>query len=705
MAVDPSATFRVRELEISKGGVKFYLSEGVLAFATPVDGHRVAAVFTTAFVDAGDAEVISLPPLAAERASLARFTNSPNLDEHFTSALLFFADDTADELQRQIQTHPLHPAPELGVPMGKTFDEVLRGSATELEVRIGQSILDRHASEKGFFYGMLAGRTLHGVDFVFQPEQPDTLVFGRVANRAAPNAASSYFQVWAAYRPRNAPPGSAFNHISDYRIDTTIRPDLTMTSTADFDYEADADDGSVITLMLTPRLRVTEATIDGQPAGLLIHDSPRTEDIAGAQNFLLASEIELAPGSHHRVRIHYEGSVIRRTANGAYFVDDRNAWFPLMTPMLTVFDLTFHCPANLRLVATGEPISEEVVNGQRTVHRRTAKAQVLAGFNLGEFQVTTQEGPPYRIEICSNVQDSPAPNLAEQTEHILKYFTERWMPLTGHSVSVSPIEGYFGQGFPGLIYLSNISYLQEKDRPQVLRNSALDSFFSQLLLPHELAHQWWGNVVAAADYRSNWIVEAMSNYAALQYMEQAQGREAMDEILNNYREDLTKPTAGGELVDSYGPVTFGERLENNFGEGIWHDILYEKGTWIFNMLRERMGSNGFHDFQQKVLHDFSNRPITNEDLREEAARFIPANQPDRHLTSFFDTWVYDTGIPTLRVRRGMLQLSDVPDSYTVDVPLRCGAGATTWVRVNSGELPLPGRNCVLPDRLQFLFKN
>jgi hypothetical protein len=707
LAVDPTQTYRVRELEIAKGGVKFYLTEGVLAFATAVDGHRIAAVYTVAPVEAGDGEVISLPPVAAERASLARFTNSPNLDEHVTSALLFFGDDTAADLLRQIHERPTHPAPELAAEIEDRFGGGLRSSAAEMEVRISQSILDRHGAQNSFFYGMLAGRTLGTIDFIYQPDQPDAMIFGRVAQRApGGHTDSAYFQIWSAFRLRAMPRPALVYHLTDYHIDTTIRADLSMKATADFDYQADSDDGSVISLFMTPRLRPTAATIDGEAAAVVIHDSPRNADVRGAINFLLASGTELAAGSHHRVRIQYEGTVIRRTAAGAYFVDDRNAWYPLMMPMLTEFDLTFHCPENLRLVSTGDLVSEEVSHGERTVHRRTMQTQALAGFNLGEFTVATAEHPPYRVAICSNPQQAAAPNLDAQAAAILEYFSALWRPLTGRDVSITPIEGYFGQGFPGLIYLSSISYLQEKDRPHGLRNASLDSFFSRLLLPHELAHQWWGNVVTAADYRSNWIVEAMSNYSALQYLEQVDGPQAMNDILAEYREDLIRAGPGGELVDSYGPVTFDQRLENNFGTRVWHDVLYEKGTWIFHMLRQRMGARRFHDFQLQVLKDFARRPISNEDLRAEAAQFIPAQQPDRTLTAFFDTWVYDTGIPTLRTKGGTLVVSGVSDSYTVDIPLACGAGTgSVWTRANSGEMPLPGRSCGLPERSHFLFKD
>ena len=155
--------------------------------------------------------------------------------------------------------------------------------------------------------------------------------------------------------------------------------------------------------------------------------------------------------------------------------------------MLTTFDLTFHCPAESARRLSGELLSDEVANGIRTVHRRTQVPEPLAGFNVGDYEERTIERGPYRIEVFDNHSEHLATRPAElpsQAANILANYTARWLPLNIHSVAISPIEGYFGQGFPGLIYLSSISYVREEDRPAQLRNALLDSFFSEMLLPH-----------------------------------------------------------------------------------------------------------------------------------------------------------------------------------------------------------------------------
>src|SRR4051794_13348725 len=101
VSLDPNETYHVRDVQISRGDIKLYLTEGTLSFATSVAGRTVAAVFSTAGVEAGDAEVLVMPTRASERASLASYTNSPNMDEHFDSAVFLFTDGTRDEVIRQ----------------------------------------------------------------------------------------------------------------------------------------------------------------------------------------------------------------------------------------------------------------------------------------------------------------------------------------------------------------------------------------------------------------------------------------------------------------------------------------------------------------------------------------------------------------------------------------------------------------------------
>jgi aminopeptidase N len=391
-------------------------------------------------------------------------------------------------------------------------------------------------------------------------------------------------------------------------------------------------------------------------------------------------------------------------------VDDRNAWYPFTRSTFATFDFIFRCPDNLRLVSTGELVSDQVQDGVRTVHRVTRVPEALAGFNLGNYDVAFEDHGGYRVECYANKSSGPAiEDIPKQMEALLDYYTSRWMPLPIHSIAVSPIPAQLGQGFPGLIYLSNVSYARPEDRPVNLRTPTYDKFFSDLLLPHEVAHQWWGNIVTSAEYRSAWINEAFANYSALQFVEKNRGLPSADSILNDYRNDLVSDRTG-KSADSYGPLELGIRLMDLASPGVWHTITYEKGTWVMHMLHERLGDDGFLKLELRLLHDFADRPLTNENLRKLASDLVPAGQADKSLSAFFDTWVYGTGIPRLQITGQNIAVSDVDDDFTADVPLRCHAkGAAErvhWVHVSSGTNSLElagGLACELPPPSEFLY--
>src|ERR1700683_3233443 len=98
---DRNECYRVRDISIVKEDLKIYLTDGHLIFSKPVAGRRIAAAFA-ADVDSGDGEVIPMPPDRAERASLASYTNSPNLDKHCRVALFIFTGSDYDAILSQL---------------------------------------------------------------------------------------------------------------------------------------------------------------------------------------------------------------------------------------------------------------------------------------------------------------------------------------------------------------------------------------------------------------------------------------------------------------------------------------------------------------------------------------------------------------------------------------------------------------------------
>ena len=733
LTLDSTQTYKIRELELVRGDVKIYLTEGTLSFLKPIAGRTVAAIFDTSKVEGGDGEVLLLPGRRSERASFARYTKSPNLNEHFGSALFFFTDATQKDLMRQIEERPVKKTPEAETEeLAKTWNAVVRNVSGEVDLRLIASLLSDEPTSSGFFFSLVNGRRLGLFDINYVPDDFEPLSLGQVVR---PTTGSARYQLWTSFRPKRAAPFVQERRpCDDYKVDLTVKPDLTVAANTKFKYYA-ARTNRVLSLDLSPLLNVTSATIDGQAAEVYQHAT----DLHGEErssSFLLVNPEPLIAGRSYEVAAHYGGSMIRKTGDGSYLVLERNSWFPHRGATLSTFDMTVRCPANLQIVSTGALVGESTENGMRIVHRRTAAPERFAGFNLGEYSPPLREHGEYEVECYANRAfaqtlqsngkngnlllfpsspffDMPHKILAE-TERLLGDYSKSWGMLPRRDLIVSPVPGYFGQGFPGLIYLSNVTYMREEDRPADVRDAMSNLFFTEMLLPHETAHQWWGNLITSANYRSDWLMEAMANEAAIEELSRNAGHGAVEQVLGSYRKELLKDL-GGETVESAGPVDFGVRLEEGSDLRTWQTIVYKKGTWILWMLRERLGPGAFAQLQKRLIAEYSTKPITNEDLRQVASELQPPGPKDRTLETFFDAWVYSTGIPKIVMaksgREVKLTMTSVDEDFVVDVPLRCtmksGKEEAQWVRLSTGttewEMPKDVVHCRLPASSEFLY--
>src|SRR6185503_13405932 len=110
---DRDQCYRIRDITLVREDISIYLADGHIIFSKPIAGRRIAAVFTSD-VEGGDGEIILMPPNLAERTSLASYIDSPNLNEHFRSAVFLFTGDDYDQLMSQIPQNPTNKkVPEL----------------------------------------------------------------------------------------------------------------------------------------------------------------------------------------------------------------------------------------------------------------------------------------------------------------------------------------------------------------------------------------------------------------------------------------------------------------------------------------------------------------------------------------------------------------------------------------------------------------
>ena len=278
---------------------------------------------------------------------------------------------------------------------------------------------------------------------------------------------------------------------ANFHIDTTIYADLSQSSVTEVEVSFQRGPVRAIELQISSRMLVSGASVDGEPAEVFQHNSVRNESGLMMTPFVIVTKRMLEPGKTHTVVIRHEGNVVQQTETGVYYVADRNAWFPHIGTDLAQFDLTFRCPRTLGVVSTGELIDEHFASGadgeQRVVHRKTRVPGRFAGFNVGEFESVSVDHGSYRVECFGNralfakiaasraatgsgasvsaPADIATERLTEMSANVAQIvdeYSKEWGPLPLKHIAVSPIPGYFGQGFPGLIYLSTLSYMRQR---------------------------------------------------------------------------------------------------------------------------------------------------------------------------------------------------------------------------------------------------
>ena len=159
-------------------------------------------------------------------------------------------------------------------------------------------------------------------------------------------------------------------------------------------------------------------------------------------------------------------------------------------------------------------------------------------------------------EACRRPEGTRAPNRLTPSA-----FTK---PSSGafpfQKLSVSQIPGTFGQGWPGLLYLSTYSYLPAEAQQRAGLSESGQEHFTELVPFHEVAHQWWGNVVGWDSYSDQWINEAIANYLALLFADtQKRTDHSLHMWLGRYRQNLVEKSPTSELtrIRKSAPSTWG----------------------------------------------------------------------------------------------------------------------------------------------------
>jgi hypothetical protein len=764
LRINPSEVYRVKDLAIRRDELRLSLLEGKLAFFQPAPapnaserGRVTGAVFL------GRGHALALPRDPVEKQQMARFLGAPLLDQWFVSAYFRFTDATAEELREQLRAGKFAPQEDAA------FADYWNGALAQLNQGHSLRILQDLLSEKpqAYFYAGLEGVATGPFDLLIDDRREEQVLLGQVRTVGA----ATFYDVWASYPRRDAPPMTRTVAPLKYAIEATVFPDRMLEGTTTIRLRVERGGERVIPLDLSRFLavqsveRVTGTAfpaqsemswVPGEALPFFQNEDVRRRDLATRGNDAVLVVLPAAPkpGEEFALRLHYKGSVIGDAGNGVLFVGDRGSWYPHTGGFdsFAPYEMTLRWPRRLKLVATGAKL-EEKDDGEFKVGRWSSEQPVaVAGFNLGEYSSAAVTDKGVNVEVYANrqleqalqqrlaptittavdlppltggrrvpqplempvVTPSPADALRELGRDVassIKFYEKYSGPFPYRQLNVAQIPGTFGQGWPGLLYLSTFSFLPPEAQRRAGLTTAGQEHFSELVPFHEVAHQWWGNLVGWGSYRDQWIDEAIANYMALLF---ADSRKEPDRSLRHwlerYRARLTvRIGSDEETADEIGPLVLGNRLVSSKSPNGFERVIYGKGAWVIHMLRMMLRQPGrdpdarFNALLTTLVTKYRYRALTTADLRREVeAVMTPAMDLEggRSMEWFFEQWVRGTGIPRYHLEftakkldsgylvRGTLEQRAVPKGFVAPVPIyaiSAGKFAYLGTVVTNGE--------------------
>lgn len=147
---------------------------------------------------------------------------------------------------------------------------------------------------------------------------------------------------------------------------------------------------------------------------------------------------------------------------------------------------------------------------------------------------------------------------------------------------------------------------------------------------HELAHQWWGDMVTCVDFRDIWLNEGFASYGECEWQEDFYGAGAYASYVQ------TQMTSALNSDNSFRYALYDPPAANLFG-----NTIYKKGSLVLHMLRRVLGDAAFFAGMQLYGQTYQYGTATTRDFQH--AMEDASGQP---LDWYFNEWVFDKGLPT-----------------------------------------------------------
>jgi len=344
-------------------------------------------------------------------------------------------------------------------------------------------------------------------------------------------------------------------------------------------------------------------------------------------------------------------------------------WMPVVDDMRekTIYNLKIAFKKGYELVANGELTEKLALNDSITQWHYSMKnpmSSYLVGIAAGNYRVKDEVA-----ETSIPIKMYYYPEDSLKTEPTYRY-SKQIFDFLEKEIGVSypwqnykqiPVQDFLYSGmentsvtiFSDMMMVDSIGY---NDRNYISVNA------------HELAHQWFGDMVTEESGDDHWLQEGFATYFALLAERDIFGEDYYYWKLYESAEKLKSLSDQGK----------GEVLTTSKGSSLTY---YQKGAWALHVLRERVGDEVFRKAIQNYLEKYKFSNVTTANFMDEVEKIY-----GKKLENFRKNWLQQTAF------QGTAALNSLKKSKFINEYLKIAA---------LRETPLINKKEILDKALNF----
>lgn len=304
------------------------------------------------------------------------------------------------------------------------------------------------------------------------------------------------------------------------------------------------------------------------------------------------------------------------------------------------FELSVTAPARYQVFSNMPALQDRVDAGRRSVRFAATPPMpsYLFAVAVGEFDALEdeQDGVTLRILTAPGKRAQGAYAM-QATKQLLRYYADYFgTPYMLPKLDQLAVPGVRGGAMEdwGLISYDESLLLFD---PAHTSPAAQRNIFS--ILAHEIAHQWFGNLVTAGWWDDIWLNEAFATWMA---------DKASDQFNPEWKLKLSERLAKEEAMlrdagPATRPITTPIVSEDQFF-GVFDEITYQKGGAVLTMFEAALGEEAFRDGLRRYMRAHAYANATAGDLW-----FHLSQAAKRDVGAQIAGWIEQPGFPVLDV--------------------------------------------------------